>query len=109
MLSEENDSNNIANEEDCAKEVEKYKHVITDLENRLDECTSMIKEYKRKLEEKNETDLERRLREKSEELEKIKKDQEDLLELLTEQDSKIILYKERLIALGEKVLLILFE
>nr|XP_034182659.1 general vesicular transport factor p115 isoform X2 [Osmia lignaria] len=103
LLSEENDSNNITNEEECAKEVEKYKHVITDLENRLDECTSMIKEYKRKVEEKNETDLERKLREKSEELEKIKKDQEDLLELLTEQDSKIILYKERLIALGEKV------
>ncbi|KOC65899.1 General vesicular transport factor p115 [Habropoda laboriosa] len=55
------------------------------------------------LNEKNETDLERKLKEKSGELEKLKKDQENLLELLTDQDSKIILYKEKLAALGEKV------
>jgi len=39
---------------------------------------------------------------KTDELEKLKKDQ-DLLELLTDQDSKITLYKERLIELGDKV------
>lgn len=103
LLSEENNSNNVANGKDYTKEVERYKNIITDLENRLAEYTTTIQEYKVKLERRNETDFERKLKEKSEELEKIKNDQEGFLELLTEQDVKIMLYKERLIALGEKV------
>ncbi|XP_012152213.1 general vesicular transport factor p115 isoform X2 [Megachile rotundata] len=103
LLSEENNANNVANGKDYTKEMERYKNIITDLENRLAECTTTINEYKLKVEERNETDFERKLKEKSEELEKIKNDQEGFLELLTEQDVKIMLYKERLIALGEKV------
>lgn len=37
------------------------------------------------------------------ELEKLRKDQEDLLVLLADQDSKINHYKDRLKQLGEKV------
>ncbi|XP_076627108.1 general vesicular transport factor p115 isoform X1 [Colletes latitarsis] len=103
MLLEETESDGAVKNEDSAKEVEKCKNFITELENRLTEHASTIKEYKQKLEEKNETDFERKLQEKSEELEKLKKDQEDLLELLTYQDGQIILYKERLAALGETV------
>ncbi|OAD57049.1 hypothetical protein WN48_02849 [Eufriesea mexicana] len=91
LLFEESESNNITANEGCTKEAEKYKTVIIELENRLAEYALMVNSY--------EIDL----KEKSEELEKLKKDQEDLLELLTEQDSKIILYKEKLIALGEKI------
>lgn len=94
-LLEESESNNVASNELCTKEIEKNKTLVTELENRLKEYASMIKKY--------ENDFEYKLKEKSEELEKLKKDQEDLLELLTEQDSKIILYKERLVALGEKI------
>ncbi|CAK9810574.1 General vesicular transport factor p115 [Anthophora plagiata] len=103
LSSEETEVNNVAISESCTKEAEKYKNVITELENRLVKYASIIQEYKRKLEEKDETDLERKLKEKSGELEKLKKDQENLLELLTDQDSKIMLYKEKLAALGEKI------
>lgn len=103
MLTEETESDNVINNEDSTKEVEKCRNFITELENRLTEYASTIKEYKQKLEERNETDFERKLQEKSEELEKLKKDEENLLELLAYQDSKIMLFKERLVALGEKV------
>ncbi|CAL7948117.1 unnamed protein product [Xylocopa violacea] len=95
LLSEDSEFNNLTISENCTKEVEKYKNMITELENRLAEYALMMKERV--------SDFDRKLQEKSEELEKLKKDQEDLLELLTEQDSKIVLYKEKLIALGEKV------
>ena len=103
MLSEEIELYGTVNNGDSAKELEKCRNVVVDLENRLAEYTWTINEYKRKFEERDEADFECKLKDKSEELEKLKKDQEDLLELLTDQDSKIIQYKERLIALGEKV------
>ncbi|XP_031844161.1 general vesicular transport factor p115 isoform X2 [Nomia melanderi] len=103
MLSESVESADTVKNTDSA-ELEKCRNVISELENRLTEYASVIKEYERKFEERNETaHFECKLKEKSEELDKLKKDQEDLLELLTEQDSKIVLYKERLLALGEKV------
>lgn len=37
------------------------------------------------------------------ELDKLKKDQDDLLELLADQDNKIIMYKKKLAELGEKI------
>lgn len=40
---------------------------------------------------------------KAEELERLKRDQEDLLELLADQDLKLGNFKLRLMALGEKV------
>lgn len=83
-----------------------YKTMIADLENRLAEYVHMTQEKQRENKEKNnekESELENQLKSKTEELEKLKKDQEDLLELLTDQDSKIMLYKERLIELGDKV------
>lgn len=95
LQSEETVTSNATSNDDCTKETEKYKAMITDLENRLSEYASMMKDY--------ESNSNRKLKEKSEELEKLKKDQEDLLELLTEQDSKIMLYREKLVALGEKV------
>ncbi|XP_054007785.1 general vesicular transport factor p115 isoform X1 [Hylaeus anthracinus] len=101
--SEETEYYNAVNSEDSAKELEKCRSIIAELENRLAECTSTVKEYKQKLEEENETDFERKLQKKSEELEALKKEQEDLLELLTDQESKLTMYKERLAALGEKV------
>ncbi|XP_076233251.1 general vesicular transport factor p115 isoform X2 [Calliopsis andreniformis] len=102
-LSEETESHNALSNGDTEKELEKCRNVNAELENRLSEYASTVEEYKRKLEEKNEVDFERRFKEKSEELEKLKKDVEDLLQLLLDQDSKILLYEERLIALGEKV------
>ncbi|XP_015429313.1 PREDICTED: general vesicular transport factor p115 [Dufourea novaeangliae] len=103
MLSEGTESTDAVANVDSAKELEKSRNVIKELENHLTEYASTIKDYKQRLEEKDETGIEQKLKEKSEELEKLKKDQEDLFELLTDQDSKITLYKERLIALGEKV------
>ncbi|XP_072743938.1 general vesicular transport factor p115 [Anoplolepis gracilipes] len=92
-------SNNI----DLEKELQTYKTMVADLENRLAEYMHMVQEHKEKNNEKKESELEYQLKLKTDELEKLKKDQEDLLELLTDQDSKIMLYKERLIELGDKV------
>ncbi|XP_029178163.1 general vesicular transport factor p115 [Nylanderia fulva] len=92
-----NSSSNI----DLEKELQTYKTTVVDLENRLAEYVHMTQEHKEKNEK--ESELENQLKSKTEELEKLKKDQEDLLELLTDQDSKIMLYKERLIELGDKV------
>lgn len=46
------------------------------------------------------------LEEAGSELDKLRKDQEDLLELLTDQDIRLSRYKERLRTLGEKVIFI---
>ncbi|XP_012235787.1 general vesicular transport factor p115 [Linepithema humile] len=91
-------SNNL----DLEKELQTYKTMVADLENRLAEYSQIAQERKEKNSEK-ESDFEYQLKLKIEEFEKLKKDQEDLLELLTDQDSKIMLYKERLIELGDKV------
>ncbi|KMQ93065.1 general vesicular transport factor p115 [Lasius niger] len=79
--------------------------MVADLENRLAEYVHMAQEHKEKNNEKKESELEYQLKisKMVDELEKLKKDQEDLLELLTDQDNKIMLYKERLIELGDKV------
>lgn len=84
-------------------ELEKYKDTVRDLESRLAECTLNLQEQERKDRNSNNTEYEKLLKEKAAELEKLRKDQEDLLELLTDQDSKLTLYKERLVSLGEKV------
>ncbi|XP_039305505.1 general vesicular transport factor p115 isoform X1 [Solenopsis invicta] len=89
-------SNNI----DLEKELQTYKTMVADLENRLAEYTQ---QHDEKNKENKESELEYQLKSKTEEFEKLKKDQEDLLELLTDQDSKITMYKERLIELGDKV------
>lgn len=47
--------------------------------------------------------LEVELIEKDVELEKVRKDQDDLLELLTDQDVKLNVYKKRLKELGETI------
>ncbi|XP_029663429.1 general vesicular transport factor p115 [Formica exsecta] len=88
---------------DLEKELQTYKTMVADLENRLAEYIHITQEHKEKNNEKKELELEHQLKLKADELEKLKKDQEDLLELLTDQDSKIMLYKERLIELGDKV------
>lgn len=90
-------SNNL----NLVKELQTYKTMVADLENRLTEYTHIMQQHNEKNKENKE--LEYQLKLKTDELEKLKKDQEDLLELLTDQDSKIILYKERLIELGDKV------
>lgn len=48
-------------------------------------------------------ELEEENREKEAELERLRKDQEDLLELLTDQDTKLMSFKSRLRELGEMV------
>ena len=88
-------SNNI----DLEKELQTYKTMVADLESRL----AVYAQEHAENNEKKEPELEYQLKSKTEEFEKLKKDQEDLLELLTDQDSKITLYKERLIELGDKV------
>lgn len=90
---------------DLEKELQTYKTMVADLENRLAEYVHMAQEHKEKNNEKKESELEYQLKisKMVDELEKLKKDQEDLLELLTDQDNKIMLYKERLIELGDKV------
>lgn len=88
---------------DLEKELQTYKTMVADLENRLAEYMHITQEHKEKNNEKKESELEHQLKLKADELEKLRKDQEDLLELLTDQDSKIMLYKERLIELGDKV------
>lgn len=92
----------VANNLDLEKELQTYKTMVADLENRLAGYSQTAQEHKEKNSGK-ESDLEYQLALKIEEFEKLKKDQEDLLELLTDQDSKIMLYKERLIELGDKV------
>lgn len=92
-------SNNL----DSEKELQTYKTMVADLENRLAEYTHRMQQHNEKNKENKESELEYQLKLKTDELEKLKKDQEDLLELLTDQDSKITLYKERLIELGDKV------
>lgn len=85
------------------EELEKYKAKVRDLESRLSSYVLKLEEYEKKSISQNGTELETALKQKTEELEKLRKDQEDLLELLTDQDNKITLYKEKLVALGEKV------
>jgi len=92
-------SNNL----DLEKELQTYKTMVADLENRLAEYTHIMQRDNEKDKENKESELEYQLKMKTDELEKLKKDQEDLLELLTDQDNKITLYKERLIELGDKV------
>ena len=89
--------------EASSEELEKYKAKVRDLENRLSGYALKLDEYERKSINENGSELENTMKQKSEELEKLRKDQEDLLELLTDQDNKITMYKERLVALGEKV------
>lgn len=85
------------------QELDRYKDLVTELEDRLAKHVLLIEEYKQKDNSKKESALEERLKQKTEELEKLEKDQEDLLQFVAYQDSKITFYKERLIALGEKV------
>lgn len=92
------------------KELQMYKTMVVDLENRLAEYLHVAQEHKNKNTEKKELDDSNRIKEfeyelklKTEEIERLKKDQEDLLELLTDQDNKITRYKERLVELGDKV------
>ncbi|KAL6264632.1 hypothetical protein P5V15_004733 [Pogonomyrmex californicus] len=89
------------------------KTIIAELENHLAEYTEKNKELEYQLKSKTDeleklkkdqlNKLEYQLKLKTDEYEKLKKDQEDLLELLTDQDNKITLYKERLIELGDKI------
>jgi len=89
-----------SNNPDSEKEL--YKTTIADLESRLAEYAHTTRDCKEK-DSDRESELELQLKSKIEELEKLRKDQEDLLELLTDQDNKIMLYKERLMELGNKV------
>lgn len=84
--------------------MEKYKAQIKDLENRLSASALKISQDESKSDDTNHIQLEDILKQRTDELEKLRKDQEDLLELLTDQDNKITMYKERLLSLGEKVL-----
>ncbi|KAG7197748.1 hypothetical protein KM043_001572 [Ampulex compressa] len=102
-LSEDKDAGPCPNYADLAKDLERYKSLVADLENRVVEYDELMRQCKEKYREDYCLELESALKEKSEELDKLKKDQEDLLELLADQDVKIILYKKRLAALGEKV------
>lgn len=92
-------SNNL----DLEKELQTYKTMVADLENRLAKYADMVQQYNEQNKENKESELKYQLKLKTDEFEKLKKDQEALLELLTDQDSKIALYKERLIELGDKV------
>lgn len=84
------------------EELEKYKAQIRELESRL--STLKINQEEGKIVDQNQaTKFEEILRQRTSELEKLRKDQEDLLELLSDQDTKITMYKERLLSLGEKV------
>lgn len=97
-------------EQQLEKELQTYKTLVADLENRLVEYSHIAKEHRDKDNEKKESEdlsrikeLECELKLKTEEIETLKKDQENLLTLLTDQDSKIMRYKERLVELGDKV------
>uniref|UniRef100_A0A1B6CZB3 Uncharacterized protein n=1 Tax=Clastoptera arizonana TaxID=38151 RepID=A0A1B6CZB3_9HEMI len=67
----------------------------------LNDNHDQIKSFQKVLEDSNKQIDE--LKTKTEELERLKRDQEDLLELLADQDLKLGNFKLRLIALGEKV------
>lgn len=86
------------------EELEKYKNHISDLEKRLSDSLNLIQELQSKTSDSKATaDLANELKQQTKQFEDLKKDQEDLLVLLTDQDNKLIMYKERLTALGEKV------
>ncbi|XP_024943329.1 general vesicular transport factor p115 isoform X2 [Cephus cinctus] len=85
------------------EDLDKYKVIVKDLQQRLDDSIMKLKEYEHERSNQSKSMLESALKEKMDELEKLQKDQEDLLELLTDQESKIVSYKQKLIALGEKV------
>lgn len=90
--------------ENINKEVDMYKSAVKDLEEKLALCALKMREYEEKnAKEDNGNYYEKALKEKTEELEKLRKDQDDLLELLTDQDNKITMYKSQLVALGAKV------
>ncbi|XP_011311761.1 general vesicular transport factor p115 [Fopius arisanus] len=74
---------------------------VKELEQKLEEYILKVREYAQREEKFKE--LERTLKEKRQELEKTKKDQDDLLELLADQDNKICIFKQKLVALGEKI------
>ncbi|XP_066584659.1 general vesicular transport factor p115 isoform X2 [Prorops nasuta] len=76
------------------QELESCKNIIKDLETRLAESKCKVSK---------EAELEKQLKEKTEELEKLNKDHEDLLELFLDQDMKNNMYKQKLAKLGEKV------
>ncbi|XP_043477147.1 general vesicular transport factor p115 [Leptopilina heterotoma] len=84
------------------EELEKYKAQVKELESRLS-TLKMSQEESKIVDPNQATKLEEILRQRTLELEKLRKDQEDLLELLSDQDNKITMYKERLLSLGEKV------
>lgn len=81
--------------------ITKYKNTISELEIQLNDCQLKIKDYE--IKNTNQLHYEQLLKQRTDEFEQLKKDQDDLLELLAHQDSKLITYKEKLIALGEKV------
>lgn len=86
------------------EELNRYKNKVMELEKQLSESSIYVKQLQSvSLDDKVTSDLKKALEEKTLEFSKLKKDQEDLLELLTEQDNKLMIYKEKLIAHGEKV------
>lgn len=97
-------SNHIETENE---ELEKYKAQIKELENRLSEFTLKINQDECKNNDSNQIKLEEIIKQRTADLEKLRKDQEDLLELLSDQDNKITLYKEKLLSLGEKVIILI--
>ena len=91
------------------EDLEQYQNRIRDLENRLSKSSSLIQELQYKdvqnqvPEYLEAVELKKQLEEKLTDYTKLKKDQEDLLLLLSDQDNKLAIYKKRLISLGEKV------
>lgn len=78
------------------------------LRAQLSTGTNIVPEYVNVLQTAPQLDdklisLENENREKGEELERLRKDQEDLLELLTDQDLKLNSFKNRLRELGENI------
>lgn len=84
------------------EELNKYRSQVKDLENRLSECLTMLDEYKGK-ESRQCQALQNQLKETTEKLSSLDKDQENLLLLLVHYDNKMKAYRERLVALGENV------
>ncbi|KAK0159624.1 hypothetical protein PV327_010719 [Microctonus hyperodae] len=94
--------NNVTLNSDNNKE--KYESMINELEMQLKNCHLRINELENKsTEENSESHYKKLYEEKSIELDKLKKDQDDLLELLAYEDTKLNAYKAKLTALGEKV------
>ncbi|XP_057339346.1 general vesicular transport factor p115 [Microplitis mediator] len=111
-LNDEKDSltNHIIKIEDSsATDVTNHdKQELIKCQNIIQQLQLQINEYKLKLQEQESSKeaikkIDTLYKEKTDELDKLKKDQEDLLELLADQDTKLILYKEKLTALGEKI------